>query len=99
VIGFVAYRDGVPVSTALTILSGEGAGVYWVGTTSDARRSGLGEICTRLATNAGFAHGARVVTLQASPFGEPIYQRLGYQSYDRLLRFRYPAPEKAVVQG
>ncbi len=92
VIGFVAYRDDVPVSTALTILSGEGAGIYWVGTTAAARRSGLGELCTRLATHAGFASGARVVTLQASPYGEPIYQRLGYQTYDRLLRYRYPAP-------
>ena len=99
VIGFVAYRDGMPVSTALTILSGEGAGVYWVGTTIDARRSGLGEVCTRLATNAGFAGGARVVTLQASPFGEPIYQRLGYQTYDRLLRYRYPAPAALSTPG
>lgn len=95
VIGFVAYRDDVPVSTALTILSGEGAGIYWVGTTAAARRSGLGELCTRLATHAGFANGARVVTLQASPYGEPIYQRLGYQTYDRLFRFRFPAPASA----
>lgn len=95
VIGFVAYRDDVPVSTALTILSGEGAGIYWVGTTAVARRSGLGELCTRLATHAGFANGARVVTLQASTYGEPIYQRLGYQTYDRLLRFRFPAPASA----
>lgn len=91
-VGFVAYRDGVPLSTALTLLSGEGAGVYWVGTAAAARRSGLGELCTRLATNAGFAAGARVVTLQASPFGEPIYQRLAYRIYDRQLRFRFPAP-------
>lgn len=89
VIGFVAYRDGVPLSTALTLLSGQGAGVYWVGTAAAARRSGLGELCTRLATNAGFASGAQAVTLQASPYGEPIYQRLGYRTYDRLLRFRF----------
>jgi ribosomal protein S18 acetylase RimI-like enzyme len=92
VVGFVAYRDGVPVSTALTILSGEGAGVYWVGTAAHARRSGLGDVCTRLATNAGFAGGASVVTLQASPYGEALYRRLGYKTYDRLLRFRHPAP-------
>ncbi len=88
VVGFVAYRDAVPVATALTILSGKSAGVYWVGTAAHARRAGLGELCTRLATNAGFAGGASVVTLQASSFGEPIYARLGYQTYDRLLRFR-----------
>lgn len=99
VAGFVAYRAGEPVSTALTLFSGEGAGVYWVGTTAGARRSGLGELCTRLATQAGFAGGARVVTLQASPFGEPIYQRIGYRTYDRLLRFRFAAPAPAGAAG
>lgn len=91
VIGFVAYRGAEPVATALTLLSGEGAGVYWVGTAASARRQGLGELCTRLATNAGFAHGARTVTLQASPMGEPIYQRIGYRTCDRMLRFRFAA--------
>jgi ribosomal protein S18 acetylase RimI-like enzyme len=91
VMGFVAYRGEEPVSTALTLLSGQGAGVYWVGTAASAQRLGLAELCTRLATNAGFAAGARVVTLQASPLGEPIYRRMGYTVYDRQLRFRFPA--------
>lgn len=84
VTGYVAYRRDQPVSTALTILSGTGAGVYWVGTVASAQRSGLASLCTRLATNAGFARGASVVTLQASPFGEPVYARLGYRTYGRL---------------
>ncbi len=99
VVGFVAYRAAEPVSTALTILSGEGAGVYWVGTAESARGRGLGELCTRLATHAGFEHGARVVTLQASPFGEPIYLRIGYRRYDGLLRYRFPAPSDAGEAG
>jgi hypothetical protein len=49
----------------------------------------LVSICTALVTNAGFANGASVVTLQASPFGEPVYQRLGYKTYDRLKWFRH----------
>lgn len=85
--GFVAYRNDHPVSTALTIFSGQSAGVYWVGTANDARRHGLAGLCVRLATNAGFARGAKVVTLQATPFGEPIYQRYGYRTYDRTRRF------------
>jgi ribosomal protein S18 acetylase RimI-like enzyme len=88
VAGFVAYRDGQPVSTALTICSGESAGVYWVGTASGAQHTGLAETCTRLTTNAGFASGATVVSLQASPFGEPLYRKLGFRTYDRILRFR-----------
>jgi ribosomal protein S18 acetylase RimI-like enzyme len=88
VAGFVAYRDGRPASTALTICSGESAGVYWVGTASGAQRAGLADTCTRLATNAGFASGASVVTLQATPFGEPLYRKLGFRTYDRILRFR-----------
>jgi ribosomal protein S18 acetylase RimI-like enzyme len=91
VTGVVAYRGAEPVSTALTLHSGEGAGVYWVGTAASAQRLGLAELCTRLATNAGFAAGAKTVTLQASPLGEPIYRRMGYTVYDRQLRFRFPA--------
>lgn len=92
VIGYVAYRGTQPLSTALTIMSGRGAGVYWVGTAAQAQRMGLASYCTRLATNAGFARGASVVTLQASPFGEPVYRRLGYRTYDRARWFVYPAP-------
>jgi ribosomal protein S18 acetylase RimI-like enzyme len=88
IVGFIAYRGEIPVSTALTILSDEGAGIYWVGTASSAQRQGLGDAMTRLATNAGFAAGASVVTLQASVFGEPLYARLGFRTYDRLRRYR-----------
>lgn len=90
--GFVAYRNGVPLATAFALINGEAAGVYWVGTVAAARGAGLGELCTRLATNAGFARGARVVTLQASPFGEPIYRRMGYRVYDQYRRYLCPLP-------
>lgn len=92
VVGFVAYRGIQPLATALTILSGAGAGLYWVGTVAAAQRTGLGGLCTRLATNAGFSRGASVVTLQASPFGEPLYRRLGYRTYDHMKWYSYPAP-------
>jgi hypothetical protein len=92
VVGFLASIDAEPAAVALTLLDGEGAGVYWVGTASRAQRRGLADSCTRLATNAGFEAGARVVTLQASPLGEPLYRKLGYRTYDRLQRFRLRAP-------
>lgn len=92
VAGFVAYRDDRPLATALVLSSGQGAGLYWVGTTKDAQRTGLGGLCTRLATNAGFDRGARVVMLQASRFGEPLYARLGYSTYCRARWYRKATP-------
>ncbi len=88
--GWVAYRDGIPLAAALTISSRMAAGVYWVGTVPDAQRLGLASACTAIATNDAFAQGAQIVTLQASSFGEPVYQRLGYQTYDRFKSFRSP---------
>lgn len=89
VAGFVAYRDERPISTAITIMSENGgAGLYFVGSRKDSERQGLGGLCTTLATNAGFARGATMVTLQASPAGEPLYLRLGYETYDRLRWYR-----------
>ena len=82
--GVVAYRKGLPVATALTYNTGLSAGIYWVGTVAAAERQGLAGACTRLAVNAGFERGARLVTLQASPFGLPVYQRLGFKNYDGL---------------
>lgn len=90
--GFVAYRDGQPLSTALTVMSAHAAGVDWVDTANAGRRMGLADACTRLATNAGFARGAGIVTLQASKLGEPLYRRLGYRTFDTTKRYLHPAP-------
>lgn len=76
----VAYRDGRPVSCALAHASHGIAGLYWVGTVRDSRGRGLGEACTRAVTNLAFDFGARFVSLQASPMGEPIYSRIGFEA-------------------
>lgn len=86
----VAHLDGAPVAAAMVLLSHSISGVYWVGTTEPARGSGLGEAVTRAVTNRALDAGARAVTLQASPMGEPIYLRMGYESiyrYSTLVRF------------
>jgi ribosomal protein S18 acetylase RimI-like enzyme len=86
----VAYADGQPAAAAQVILSHGISGVYWVGTVESARGRGLGEAVTRAVTNRAFDEGAAVVTLQASPMGEPIYLRMGYESlyrYSTLVRF------------
>ncbi|HEY2429692.1 MAG TPA: GNAT family N-acetyltransferase, partial [Acidimicrobiales bacterium] len=89
----VAYVEGAPVAAAQTVLSHGIAGVYWVGTVEAARGRGLGEAVTRAVTNRAFDLGARINTLQASPMGEPIYTRMGYETIFRHRTFvRFSPP-------
>jgi hypothetical protein len=89
----VAYLDGAPVSCAMVLLSHGIAGVYWVASVEAARGRGLAEAVTRHVTNLGFDLGASNVQLQASPMGEPIYRRMGYEDvYRRDFHLAPPPP-------
>jgi hypothetical protein len=87
IIGIIAYRGEEPLATAIVLMTGEGAGLYWIGTRPNAQRLGLGALITVQSTNMAFDAGAKVVTLQASKLGEPVYQRLGFETYDKLRRY------------
>ncbi len=76
----LARLEGRPAATAMVLCSHGVAGVYWVGTTPDARRRGLAELVTRAVGNLGLDAGMRVAALQASPMGRPVYARMGYES-------------------
>lgn len=80
VVAFLAYLDGSPAAIAMTIVSRGVAGIYWVGTTEAARGHGLARALTSAAVNAGFDQGAEIASLQASPMGEPIYRRMGFET-------------------
>ncbi len=92
----VAYDGSMGLSCALILMSHGIGGVYWVGTAPDGRGRGLAEACTRAVTNTGFDAGARMVTLQASPMGDPIYRRMGYRQIGSYtLYFATPPRDKA----
>lgn len=78
IVTYLAKIDGRAAAGAMVVVTHGVAGIYWVGTTPDARGRGLAELCTRAAGNAGFDLGARIAALQASVMGEPIYRRMGY---------------------
>lgn len=54
--------------------------VGWVGTLPAYRRRGLGELVSRVATNAAFELGADIVALEASSMGLPLYAKIGYET-------------------
>lgn len=75
----LAFHDGDPVACA-SIWMAEGVGmVGWVAALPAARGRGLAAAATVWATNRAFALGGDIAALQASPMGEPIYERLGYE--------------------
>ncbi len=93
IVTFLAELGGKPAAGAMVIVTHGVAGIYWVGTTPDARGRGLAELCTRAAGNAGFDLGARIAALQASVMGEPVYRRMGYVEvtrYPYLVQFTPP---------
>jgi len=76
---FIASVDGADAAVAMSVVVDDAATVGWVATLPDFRRRGLGDLVTRAATNAAFSLGAELVTLQASPSGEPVYAAMGYE--------------------
>ena len=89
----VARRAAEPVATAMNFESDGVASVQWVGTIPTARGTGLGALVTTVVTNLAFDRGATSCTLQASPMGAPVYQRLGYETlYDYVEFVRWPRP-------
>lgn len=90
----LAVLDGRPVGAAQTLLSHGIAGIYWVAALEEVRGRGVGEAVARAVTNRAFDEGARANSLQASPMGEAIYARMGYETlhrYRTATRFE-PAP-------
>jgi ribosomal protein S18 acetylase RimI-like enzyme len=87
ILGVIAYRGEEPLATSVAFMTPDCGGLYWIGTRPNAQRLGLGALLTVHSTNMAFDAGAKVVTLQASRFGEPVYQRLGFETYDKLRRY------------
>ena len=77
--------DGRPVATARLHTGAGVAGVYSVVTVVHARRRGYGEAMTRHALLDARASGLRIATLQSSPAGRGVYERIGFRE---LCRFR-----------
>jgi GNAT superfamily N-acetyltransferase len=79
VCAYVAHKEERPVACASVWLTGGVGFVGWVAAVPEARGEGLAAACTVLATNKAFELGAEIASLQASPMGEEIYRRLGYE--------------------
>ena len=85
---FVAELNGVVVGTVTTIRYGRELG--WVGmllVDAGARRRGIGEGLLRTALNYLQNEQVRCVKLDATPLGQGMYRKLGFQDEWGLTRF------------
>jgi GNAT superfamily N-acetyltransferase len=64
---------------ALTLRVGDDVSVQYVATEQHHRRRGLASALLRTVLDAARTSGARTATLQASPDGLPVYERLGFR--------------------
>ncbi len=74
--------DGEPACVLVTIEHADGdLGVYFVATHPEHRGRGLASRLLSVALAEGKQRGMTTSSLQASPMGQPIYARMGYESH------------------
>ncbi len=75
---YLGEVEGEAVTTALSIATGDGVGIFDVATPPEHRGNGYGAAITARAVLDGFDAGAGFSWLQSSPEGLGVYERLGF---------------------
>ncbi len=75
---YLGEVEGEAVTTALSIATGDGVGIFDVATPPEHRGNGYGAAITARAVHDGFDAGAGFSWLQSSPEGLGVYERLGF---------------------
>lgn len=84
---FLGYLDNHPVACGQLLRTADVAGVYSIGVRERFRRQGLGVAITNAVLAAGRDAGCSIGVLQTSPIGEPVYERMGFDSVTQYHRF------------
>jgi GNAT superfamily N-acetyltransferase len=77
---YQARVDGEAASVLGTVDSGEDCGIYFVATLQERRGRGLARELLHVALAEARERGMRTSSLQATSFGFPVYERLGYET-------------------
>lgn len=91
---YLGLLDDVPVATATLFLHEGSAGIYFVYTTPEARRRGIGAAITLAALHGGRRLGAQSGVLGASEPGYSVYVRLGFREVCRIGIYEWHPPDE-----
>lgn len=83
VIGWALIEDGCAVASAYTHRNGTDCGIYAVGTQPAHRRRGLASALVEHILAQARDSGIRSASLQSTPMGSSVYERLGFRPVGR----------------
>jgi GNAT superfamily N-acetyltransferase len=96
---FVAEANGTPAGTTTTCIFGDTAWIAMVLVHETMRGRGIGTALMRHALAFLDDRGIATVRLDATPLGQPIYERLGFTVEFRLARYEGALPPAPAVDG
>jgi len=97
---FLAEWDGTPAGTVTTTAYGKELG--WIGMMlvhPDYRRRGISTALMKRSIAYLRDRGVRCIKLDATPAGEPVYQRLGFQAEWKLRRWEAVLPGREKMDA
>jgi GNAT superfamily N-acetyltransferase len=78
---YLAFHDGIPVASSMTIRRKEVISVHWIGTLAKYRGKGIGAAISHKPLLDARAQGCKQAILLATDMGKPVYEKLGYKEY------------------
>src|SRR5215211_5605750 len=86
---YIGLLAGEPVATATSFFGAGVVGIYFVFTVERARRMGIGAGITLAALREARDLGHPVGVLGSSEMGYPVYKRLGFEEYCRIVLYEW----------
>jgi GNAT superfamily N-acetyltransferase len=97
--GFVAEWDGTPAGTVRTLRFGAVAWIAMMLVEESLRGRGIGRALMTHALDYLDRQGVATIRLDATPLGQPLYERLGFREQFRLARYQGSAPPTPLPAG
>lgn len=83
----MARYVGLPAGISTLLLDGELSGIYYVATSHNARKKGIGSAVTWAALDVAQREGCQTSVLEASTMGYSVYHALGFRDVCTVRRY------------
>ena len=85
---FLLKQNGLGVSTCLLFRTKNSTGLYLIATLKSAQKQGLASLLIRYILAQNALESKKPIILHATPQGEPMYSKLGFESINHFFLYR-----------